>query len=264
MATDEASQKPSPWRIIKSVLFEFNSDTVMDIIDRTGLRVDWAMSKNENYSHYTRKRAIKPRIDRAIESLSEPEYMKKVSMIAREINMRNQELGNEMSNLLKENGWHFDGNSLIPPNTEIRERFFPPNTPHDAYVEIRKILLKASNMLTIIDPYVGKDLLSLLRGVVDETNITQIRILTYNLPSDFLTEMKKFRKQYEGVTINVRKTKLFHDRFIILDDERCFHLGASIKDAGNKAFLMSELEDSSNLSVFLESLKNTWDNGEDI
>ena len=35
--------------------------------------------------------------------------------------------------------------------------------------------------------------------------------------------------------VEIRKTTNYHDRFIFLDKKRCFHLGASIKDAGKKA-----------------------------
>src|SRR5712692_2785976 len=60
----------------------------------------------------------------------------------------------------------------------------------------------------------------------------------------FGLETKKFVKQYPRFKIEVRKIDKFHDRFIIPDDPKCFHMGASIKDAGGKAFMISQVEDS--------------------
>ena len=47
--------------------------------------------------------------------------------------------------------------------------------------------------------------------------------------------------QYKNVTfINNNK---FHDRFIIIDNEEMYHLGASIKDLGKKCFGINKIED---------------------
>ncbi len=45
-----------------------------------------------------------------------------------------------------------------------------------------------------------------------------------------------------------------HDRFMILDERTCYHIGASIKDAGNKSFAISKIEDKENISDILERL----------
>ena len=42
---------------------------------------------------------------------------------------------------------------------------------------------------------------------------------------------KKPAAQRPGVTIEVRRTKDFHDRFIVVDGKTCVQVGASIKDA---------------------------------
>jgi hypothetical protein len=36
--------------------------------------------------------------------------------------------------------------------------------------------------------------------------------------------------------------KSYHDRFVLVDNQRCWHFGAPIKDAGAKAFLISEIQ----------------------
>jgi len=254
-----------PWRVIMGHLLELDSYFIPDIIDKTGMKVDWTLTEGENFSHKYRRDAFRPRINEVYNQLSEDDRLRVVSIVAGEL--ANRGLANKLNDNLKKIGWQIDEqNRLIPIDANVRELFFPRNTPHDAYVEIRKIFHKASRTITIIDPYVGRDLLSLLRGVVDETNITQIRILTHKIPSDFVVELERFNEQHKDVTIYTRKSKSkpIHDRFIILDDEKCFHLGASIKDAGKRAFLISEIEYSSILSAIIKSLEDAWSDSEDI
>jgi hypothetical protein len=43
--------------------------------------------------------------------------------------------------------------------------------------------------------------------------------------------------------LTVKKTQVFHDRFIILDGQIAYHIGASIKDAGKKCFGITLLQD---------------------
>lgn len=43
--------------------------------------------------------------------------------------------------------------------------------------------------------------------------------------------------------LKVAKTNKFHDRFIIIDNEEMYHLGASIKNLGKKCFGINKIED---------------------
>jgi len=36
--------------------------------------------------------------------------------------------------------------------------------------------------------------------------------------------------------LDIKYTKIFHDRFLIVDNAYGYHIGASIKDAGKKCF----------------------------
>jgi len=44
--------------------------------------------------------------------------------------------------------------------------------------------------------------------------------------------------------LEVKYTKAFHDRFLILDNTKAYHIGASLKDAGKKCFGINKIEDS--------------------
>lgn len=111
---------------------------------------------------------------------------------------------------------------------------------HDAFVEIRSILKLATLSLEIVDPYVDETLWQLLSTLPEGASI---RILTKDMKNDFLLECDKYAQQFKA-TVEVRTTEAFHDRFLIIDNVHVYHLGASIKDAGKKVFLMSEISDA--------------------
>jgi hypothetical protein len=77
------------------------------------------------------------------------------------------------------------------------------------------------------------------------------------MKSDFMLEGRKFAAQH-GNTIEVRTNQSFHDRFILVDSAKCWHLGASIKDAGNKAFAMSEIADPVIAAFIKQTAETTW------
>jgi len=134
--------------------------------------------------------------------------------------------------------------------------FFPEQSHHDAYVGIRAILQKARNRIVVVDPYIDQSIFTILSSCVEGG--TTIRILSSKLPPDFALEAKRWLSQYGGSLLEVRTTKEFHDRFIILDDTACWHVGCSIKDAGNKAFMLSELEDHDNRMALLAQVNKSW------
>ncbi len=63
---------------------------------------------------------------------------------------------------------------------------------------------------------------------------------------------------HAGLPKGHRRSKEFHDRFVIIDDDECWHVGCSIKDAGNRAFMLSKMEDRENRNALIDQLKNSW------
>ena len=65
--TDSAKRSALiPWPIVRGILLESSSYKVPEIIDRTGLAVDWELTDNDNYSNKTRIAAYRRRIDASI------------------------------------------------------------------------------------------------------------------------------------------------------------------------------------------------------
>jgi hypothetical protein len=118
-----------------------------------------------------------------------------------------------------------------------REVFFVKGSDHDAYVHIRSIVQTAKANLLIIDPYMDGSIYQLLGTLTPPT--MSVRILTSKCPADFTT-------------------KDFHDRFILLDEKRCYLLGASMKDAGNKGFTIVPLQEASIVRFILEHANQVW------
>ena len=54
-------------------------------------------------------------------------------------------------------------------------------------------------------------------------------------------DITKFNALYPKLSV---KTNMdFHDRFLIIDKTKVYHIGASIKDAGKKSFGITKIED---------------------
>ena len=79
-----------------------------------------------------------------------------------------------------------------------------------------------------------------------------VKVTIYTDPKTKLSEqdIRKFNEQYPQLTLK-HSTKV-HDRFLIIDDNTLYHIGASLKDLGKKCFAFEVLD-----SVWItEILKN--------
>lgn len=246
-----------PWKVISSFLLDINdSDCIPRIVNRTGLNVDWALTEQESYSHKTRKRAYFPKIEFAFKKLPEEKQLLVSSIMAKELASESRKYKQELNSALNKIGWKLEADGITIEDINIREMFFPKGTSHDAYVEIRKILNMATSRLIIIDPWLDSSIFQLLKTLTVKS--MKVCLLTYNLSSDFALEANKFLAQYPHFLLKIKKTKAFHDRFIILDSIQCYHVGASIKDAGLRAFMISQLEDENNTKTLIEQQKQSW------
>ena len=120
---------------------------------------------------------------------------------------------------------------------------------YDAYSLIQNIIESADRRIIIIDNYIDRTVLD--RLVVKKEKVVVNIYTSANtklLPNDIQT----FSQQYGP--ISVKYTSLVHDRYIIIDNKKLFHLGHSIKDLGKKISSISELE-TNLIQSLLESIK---------
>ena len=121
---------------------------------------------------------------------------------------------------------------------------------YDSYTLIQSIFELSNNEIIIIDNYINRTILD--RLVVKKQNVKVI-IFTNILTSKLLgTDIDSFNKQYRNLT--VKYINKVHDRYIIIDKEKIYHLGYSIKDLGKKIFSISEV-DNQLIRNLLENIK---------
>ena len=119
---------------------------------------------------------------------------------------------------------------------------------YDAYTLIQSIFEKATNEIIIIDNYTDRTILD--RLVVKKKEV-EVKIYTSINSKLIGRDINTFNNQY-GLLEVIYTTKV-HDRYIIIDQNKLYHLGHSIKDLGNKIFSISEL-DSKFIRVLISNL----------
>ena len=120
---------------------------------------------------------------------------------------------------------------------EFKQKIFYEGEIYDAYSLIIKILRKAKEKITIIDNYIDDTILDMLAKKNKNVIVT---ILTSGKSNIGKIDIQKFNKEYP--TLEVSRTNVFHDRFIIIDNKELYHCGASLKDLGKKCFAINKME----------------------
>jgi hypothetical protein len=144
------------------------------------------------------------------------------------------ELRNEVANI---------NNRLIKIEDKVLEKeygldkIFYDGSFYDAYTLIQQIFESANNEIIIIDNYLDRTILD--RLVVKKPGVNVIIYTSIN--SKILgTDINTFNNQYGG--LSVLYTTKAHDRYIIIDQKKLYHIGHSIKDLGKKIFSISETD----------------------
>lgn len=240
---EQFESRLNPLPIAISILSELDSDQFLEIIHRSGVSIDLNLTKAESYSHKTRIRAYIPLLNQQIRNMDNSAALHAIYLIFTNLTRSFPQKGAMVEERLREIGWAIVGEGLAPNNQNVIELFFKKGLIHDAYAKIRELIEKTQKELVIIDPYVDSSLFELLKNVHSPSEIA-VKILTKNYKGDFDHESELFTKQYSNIVIEKRIASDFHDRFIIIDSCLVFHIGASIKDAGKKVFMINEILDA--------------------
>ena len=115
---------------------------------------------------------------------------------------------------------------------------------YDAYSLILELFNQARESLVIIDNYIDNSVLDVLK-----TYKLDITIISAMIDNNLI---EKYNAQYQN--IKFIKNNLFHDRFIIIDNNKLYILGASIKDAGKKCFGINEISDKEYLKKIIKMI----------
>lgn len=108
----------------------------------------------------------------------------------------------------------------------------------DAYELMSKIIRSAKKEIILIDNYIDESVLMHLgKRAANVEAIIYTRKITKQLELD----LDKYNSQYAPIL--VRELCESHDRFLIIDRNELYHIGASLKDLGKRWFAFSKLNE---------------------
>jgi len=106
----------------------------------------------------------------------------------------------------------------------------------DAYSFINDLFRSANVEIILIDNYVDDRILTLFSKYSD-INFT---IVTKSVSKQLKLDIDKYTAQYKNLTI--KRSNQFHDRFLLIDNTKAYHIGASLKVLGKKIFAFNQID----------------------
>lgn len=143
----------------------------------------------------------------------------------------------------------------ITDHKEAKQKLFFDGQIYDAFSLISSLIQKADKNIVLIDGYVDIGTLNLLTKKKERVSVT---IYTQQQTKLTAKDVENFNAQYP--VLKVKYSKVFHDRFLILDNTMAYHIGASLKDAGKKCFAVSLIQDIGIVKDILQRLELETDN----
>lgn len=107
----------------------------------------------------------------------------------------------------------------------------------DAYELTSKIIRSAQQSIVLIDNYIDETTLIHLSKKGDAV---KVMLLTKTISKQLILDVQKVNEQYGN--FELKPFNKSHDRFLIIDDNEIYHLGASLKDLGKRWFAFSKLD----------------------
>lgn len=138
----------------------------------------------------------------------------------------------------------------ISQNEESAQKIFFDGQIYDAFSLIVELIQKAEREIALVDGYVDVKTLNLLAKKKEHVSVT---VYTQKKTRLTDTDCDNFNAQYPS--LEVKYVAAFHDRFLIIDRETAYHVGASLKDAGKKCFGISLIQDEKIVRDILQRLK---------
>ncbi len=125
---------------------------------------------------------------------------------------------------------------LIERGTLPEQGIFFDGQIFDAYKFTSELIRTAKASIILIDNFIDETTLILL-----SKRNKNVRCLIYsaNINKQLVLDIDKYNQQYPEIIVKTYKKS--HDRFLIIDEETVYHLGASLKDLGKKWFAFSKI-----------------------
>ena len=107
---------------------------------------------------------------------------------------------------------------------------------YDAYAFVNDLLKSAKKEIISVDNYIDDTVLTFFSKYPN----VSFTIFTKSISKQLKLDIDKYNSQYSNLTIKI--SNKFHDRFLIIDNSDAYHIGASLKDLGNKVFGFSKID----------------------
>lgn len=107
----------------------------------------------------------------------------------------------------------------------------------EAYAFASGLIKKAKKEIILIDNYIDE---STLTHLAKKAKTVKVQMFTKSISKTLALDVKKANAQFGY--FEVHELHSSHDRFLIIDRNELYHLGASLKDLGKKWFAFSKLE----------------------
>ena len=130
-----------------------------------------------------------------------------------------------------------------------KQAIFSAGQFYDAYEYISSIVRSANCSIVLIDPYCDSKAFTFLKNKKESVELT---ICSSRLSKLDKEEIEKFESQYGR--INVKQLDDNHDRYLIIDNEECYQLGASLNYAGKKMFSVIKNENKDIVDYLLKQI----------
>ena len=126
---------------------------------------------------------------------------------------------------------------IINAGLKPSEGIFYDGQIFDAWEFVSKLVKSARRSITLIDNYIDESVLGLLSK---RAPLVKATIYTAKTDQRLKLDLQRHNKQYPPVQIHTFSRA--HDRFLIIDEETVYHIGASLKDLGKKWFAFSRMQ----------------------
>jgi len=113
-------------------------------------------------------------------------------------------------------------------NLKPKQGIFYNGQIFNAYKFITALIKRANKSIVLIDNYIDETILTLF----SKNPKIEVTIYTQNISKQLKLDLKKYNALYKP--IKIKPFRKAHDRFIIIDENEIYHIGASLKDLGKK------------------------------
>ena len=113
----------------------------------------------------------------------------------------------------------------VPSEMEVN---FGAGDVYDFFKALNKVIASAEQSLLIVDPYLDETVFDHYLNSRHED--VHVRLLVNKKAEQLLPASQKYNAQF-GDVVEIRKSKVLHDRVIFVDGYVCWLIGQSVKDA---------------------------------